>query len=365
MKNLWLIFLIIFVFSGWSDANEDFLNYDSHIGLIATVTNQISGLSGNSEKRINTVYRPPFYSSSLCHTYSIVAVDSVTGEIGAAVQSHWFSVGSIVIWAEAGVGAVATQSFVNPAYGPEGLALLKQGKNPKEALELLLQEDAGRDFRQVAFIDVRGHSIAYTGRKCVAEAGHRSGKYFSVQANLMLKNTVWDAMAKAFQNSEGPLAERMVAALEAAEAEGGDIRGKQSAALLVVRGKSSNKIWEDRLIDLRVEDHPAPIEEIKRLLRLFRAYEHMNAGDVAVEKGDEEQALKEYSAAERLDPDNLEMKYWHAVSLVNIGKFEMALPIFKEIFAANENWKVLTPRLVVPGLLNISEKQHQQLMQLP
>lgn len=365
MKNLWLISVIIFVFSGWSAANEDFLNSDSQPGLIAAVTNQISGLSGNSEKRINTVYRPPFYSSSLCHTYSIVAVDSVTGEIGAAVQSHWFSVGSIVIWAEAGVGAVATQSFVNPAYGPEGLALLKQGKNPKEALELLLQEDAGRDFRQVAFIDVRGHSTAYTGRKCVAEAGHRYGKYFSVQANLMLKNTVWDAMAKAFQNSEGPLAERMVAALEAAEAEGGDIRGKQSAALLVVRGKSSGKIWEDRLIDLRVEDHPAPIEEIKRLLRLFRAYEHMNAGDVAVEKGDEEQALKEYSAAERLDPDNLEMKYWHAVSLVNIGKFEMALPIFKEIFAADENWKVLTPRLVAPGLLNISEKQRQQLMQLP
>lgn len=365
MKNLWLISLIIFIFGGWSVANDNFLNSDSHSTLIATATHQISDVTADSAKCINSADPQPFYTSSLCHTYSIVAVDSITGEIGAAVQSHWFSVGSIVTWAEAGVGAVATQSFVNPAYGPEGLALLKQGKNPKEALELLLQKDEGRDFRQVAFIDAQGNSIAYTGRKCVAEAGHCYGKYFSVQANLMLKNTVWDAMAKAFQNSEGLLAERMVAALEAAEAEGGDIRGRQSAALLVVRGESSGKIWEDRLIDLRVEDHPDPVGEIKRLLKVFRAYEHMNAGDVAVEKGDEEQALKEYGAAEKLDPANLEMKYWHAVSLVNIGKFEMALPIFKEIFVADENWKILTPRLVAPGLLNISEKQLQQLMQFP
>ena len=304
-------------------------------------------------------------SNGFCHTYSIVAVDSLTGEIGAAVQSHWFSVGSIVTWAEAGVGAVATQSFVNPAYGPEGLALMKQGKSPREALDFLLQKDEGREFRQVAFIDVDGNSIAHTGSKCIAEAGHHYGKYFSVQANLMLKNTVWNAMEKAFRNTSGPLAERMVAALEAAQQEGGDIRGKQSAALLVVSGKASGKIWEDRLIDLRVEDHPDPVQEIKRLLKVFRAYEHMNAGDVAVEKGDEKLALQEYSSAEKLEPGNLEMKYWHAVSLVNIGKFETALPMFKEIFTADINWKILTPRLIAPGMLLISEHQLQQLMKLP
>ena len=304
-------------------------------------------------------------SGPLYHTYSIVAVDSITGEIGAAVQSHWFSVGSIVTWTEAGVGAVATQSFVNPAYGPEGLALMKQGRSPREALEMLLQKDEGREFRQVAFIDASGNSAAHTGSKCILEAGHSYGKYFSVQANLMLKNTVWSAMGKAFRYANGPLAERMVAALEAAQEEGGDIRGKQSAALLVVRGKSSGKIWEDRLIDLRVEDHPDPVQEIKRLLKVFRAYEHMNAGDVAVEKGDEKLALQEYGAAQKLQPENLEMKYWQAVSLVNTGKFEMALPIFKEVFAEDMNWKILTPRLISPGLLVISKDQLQQLMNLP
>lgn len=304
-------------------------------------------------------------SDPLYHTYSIVAVDSITGEIGAAVQSHWFSVGSIVTWTEAGVGAVATQSFVNPAYGPEGLALMKQGRSPREALEMLLQKDEGREFRQVAFIDASGNSAAHTGSKCILEAGHNYGKYFSAQANLMLKNTVWKAMEEGFRNTSGPLAERMVAALEAAQEEGGDIRGKQSAALLVVRGKSSGKIWEDRLIDLRVEDHPDPVQEIKRLLKVFRAYEHMNAGDVAVEKGDEKLALQEYGAAQKLQPENFEMKYWQAVSLVNTGKFEMALPIFKEVFAEDMNWKTLTPRLIAPGLLVISEDQLQQLMNLP
>jgi len=219
--------------------------------------------------------------------FCTLSLPSATGEIGAAVQSHWFSVGSIVIWAEAGVGAVATQSFVNTSFGSRGLELIKEGKSPREALDILISGDEGRHFRQVALIDAKGNTAAHTGATCIPEAGHINSKYYSVQANLMLKNSVWPAMEKAFQESRGPLAERLVAALEAAEAEGGDIRGKQSAALLVVKGESSGKIWEDRLIDLRVEDHPEPVKEIKRLLRVYRAYEHMNAGDVAVEKGDE------------------------------------------------------------------------------
>ena len=299
---------------------------------------------------------------NLVHTYSIIAVDSATGEIGAAVQSHWFSVGNLVIWADAGVGAVATQSFVNPSYGPRGLELMRSGLSPQQTLDMLLEEDEGREFRQAAFIDTKGNSVAFTGEKCIAAAGHLSGKYYSVQANLMLNDSVWPAMEIAFKNTTGSLAERLVAALEAAQNAGGDIRGKQSAALLVVRGKSSGKIWEDKLIDLRVEDNPNPVKEIKRLLMVHQAYQHMNAGDLAVEKGDEVGALREYGTAESMQPDNLEMKYWHAVALANMGNTKEALPIFRFIFLKDANWKTLTPRLVKPGLLKVSENEMQQIL---
>jgi uncharacterized Ntn-hydrolase superfamily protein len=303
-----------------------------------------------------------FYSTPFAHTYSIVAMDSATGEIGAAVQSHWFSVGSIVIWAEAGVGAVATQSFVNPSFGPRGLMLLKAGLTPEQAVKAMLEIDPGKDVRQLAIIDVSGNTAAHTGKDCIPAAGHINKKYYSVQANLMYNDKVWPAMEKAFLETPGPLAERLVAALEAAEAQGGDIRGKQSAALLVVRGKASGKIWEDRLIDLRVEDHPEPIKEIRRLLTVQRAYDHMNAGDLAIEHNDEVKALEEYHAAMRMFPENLEMKYWTAVSLVNINKFDDALPLFKEVFSKDENWRVLTPRLVPNGLLKVDETQLRQIL---
>ena len=303
-----------------------------------------------------------FYNTPFAHTYSIVAVDSATGEIGAAVQSHWFSVGSIVIWAEAGVGAVATQSFVNPSFGPRGLMLLKAGLTPQQSVKALLEIDPGRDVRQLAIIDAAGNTAAHTGKDCIPAAGHISKKYYSVQANLMHNDKVWPAMEKAFLETKGPLAERLVAALEAAEAQGGDIRGKQSAALLVVRGKPTGNIWEDRLIDLRVEDHPEPIKEIRRLLTVHRAYDHMNAGDLAIEHNDETKALEEYHAAMRMFPENLEMKYWTAVSLVNINRFDEALPLFKEAFSKDENWRVLTPRLVPNGLLKVDEAQLKQIL---
>ena len=305
-----------------------------------------------------------FYTQNFANTYSIVAVDSISGEIGAAVQSHWFSVGSNVIWAESGVGAVATQSFINPSFGFDGLKLMKDGIQPQEALNILVNKDEGRDFRQVALINADGVSTAHTGEKCIPEAGHRNGRYFSVQANLMLKASVWPAMVNAFKNTGGLLAERMVASLEAAQKEGGDIRGKQSAAILVVRGTPTGKIWEDRLIDIRVEDHSDPIEELKRLLKVHRAYEHMNAGDVAIETGDERKALLEYGTAEKLQPENLEMKYWHAVSLVNIGKIDAALPKFREIFRKDNNWRILTPRLVPLGLLNVDNQDLEKILQL-
>ncbi len=302
------------------------------------------------------------FSDRLVHTYSIVARDPDTGEMGVAVQSHWFSVGSIVSWAEAGVGAIATQSFVNVSFGPRGLELLKQGKTAFEALQILIDSDEGRDVRQLAIIDAQGDVAAFTGKNCIPAAGHQIGKNYSVQANLMVNDQVWPAMARAFEQTTGPLAERMLAALEAGQRVGGDIRGKQSAAILVVKGKASGKIWEDRLIDLRVEDHPEPIQEIQRLLKLYRAYEYMNAGDLAIEKNDIPAALKAYGAAEAMFPDNLEMKYWHAVSLVNVGRLSESLPIFKVIFKQDPNWLELTRRLPSVGLLKVSDADFHQII---
>lgn len=285
------------------------------------------------------------------HTYSIVARDAQTGELGVGVQSHWFSVGSSVPWAEAGVGAVATQSFIDPSYGKLGLDLMRAGRSAPDALKALLAGDEGRDVRQVAMIDAEGRVAAHTGAKNIKDAGHSVGKDYSVQANLMLNDKVWPAMSKAFEATKGDLAERMMAALEAAEAAGGDIRGKQSAALIVVRGKATGRQWADRVFDLRVDDSPDPLKELRRLLTLQRAYNHMNEGDLAVEKNDHERALREYGAAARLAPDNLEMVYWHAVALVNMKRIDEALPLFKRVFAGDKNWATLTPRLVKSGLL--------------
>ena len=303
-----------------------------------------------------------FYSNLFAHTFSIVARDTDTGEMGVAVQSYWFSVGPIVAWGEAGVGVVATQSFVNPAFGPDGIELMKNGMSADDVLDKLIGEDEGRDLRQLAVLDVNGNVKAYTGKNCIYGAGHIVGKNYSVQANLMLNDKVWSAMSEAFENSTGPLAERMIAALEAGENAGGDIRGKQSACLLIVRGEATGNLWVDRLIDLRVDDNPEPIEELKRLLKVHRAYEHMNNGDVAVEHGDMELAMREYMAAEEMFPDNEEMKYWHAVTLVNNGDLQNALPIFKEVFNKNENWKTLTPRLLPTGLLKVNQEQLEKIL---
>ncbi|HET8782572.1 MAG TPA: DUF1028 domain-containing protein, partial [Pyrinomonadaceae bacterium] len=259
------------------------------------------------------------------HTYSIVARDPNTGELGVAVQSHWFSVGPIVAWAEAGVGAVATQSFVDPSYGKNGLDLMRAGKSAPETLKELLAKDEGREVRQVAMIDAQGRVDAWTGKNDIQAAGHIVGTNFSVQANLMLNDKVWPAMARAFENTKGDLAERMLAALDAAQAVGGDIRGKQSAAMIVVTGKPTGQAWKDRIFDLRVDDSSQPLQELRRLVKLQRAYSHMNAGDLAVEKKDNEGALREYSAAEKLVPDNAEMIYWHAVALVNMGRVDDSL----------------------------------------
>lgn len=288
------------------------------------------------------------------HTFSIVARDPATGELGVAVQSHWFSVGSDVIWAEAGVGAVATQSIIDPSYGPLGLELMRAGKTAPEALKALLAADANADVRQVAMVDAQGHNAAHTGGHCIQMAGHFVGAGFTTEANLMEKNTVWGAMARAFESARGDLADRLLAALDAAQAEGGDIRGKQSAAIIVVAEKSTGRPWVDRLFDLRVEDSGRPIEELKRLVKLRRAYRHMDGGDGLFAKGDVEGALREYSTAEQMVPDNIEMVFWHAITLANAKRIDEALPLFKRVFAdpvQGAQWAELVPRLPHSNML--------------
>jgi uncharacterized Ntn-hydrolase superfamily protein len=285
------------------------------------------------------------------HTFSIVARDPATGELGVAVQSHWFAVGPIVPWAEAGVGAVATQALVDSSYGPLGLDLMRAGRSAPEALKALLAADKGRDVRQVAMIDAQGRVAAHTGSKAIQAAGDIVGENFSAQANLMLNDRVWPAMAQAFQSASGDLADRMLAALDAAQSAGGDIRGKQSAALIVVSAKPTGRPWADYIFNLRVDDSSEPLKELRRLVNLQRAYNHMNAGDLAMEKKDHEAALREYGAAERLVPDNAEMIYWHAVALVNMGRVEESLPLFRRVFALDPNWATLTPRLVQSEML--------------
>jgi uncharacterized Ntn-hydrolase superfamily protein len=288
----------------------------------------------------------------LVHTFSIVARDPATGEMGVAVQSHWFSVGSVVTWAEAGVGAVATQSFVDPGYGPRGLALMRRGIAAPAALDQLVAADKQRDGRQVAMIDARGRVAAYTGKSAIAAAGHRVGRDFAVQANLMANDKVWPAMAVAFDSTKGDLADRMLAALEAGQAAGGDVRGRQSAAILIVKGQDSGRPWAgaDRVFDLRVEDHPDPIGELRRLIRLQRAYAHANRGDELMTEQKVELALEEYKAASRLAPEIVELPFWHAVTLASIGRESEAAPIFKAVFAKEPIWAELLERLPAAGL---------------
>ena len=293
----------------------------------------------------------------LYHTYSIVARDPDTGEFGVAVQTHWFAVGSRVPWAEAGVGAVATQSFTEVSYGPLGLQLMKAGKTAPEALSSLLASDSGREVRQVGMIDSRGNTAVHTGDKCIAQAGHKMGSNYSVQANMMEKSTVWPAMAVAFENAKGDLAERMLAALEAAQKEGGDIRGKQSAAILVVSGKPTGVSWKDRLIDLRVEDHAEPLLELRRLLQIHHAYRLMDRGDELVAEKKISEGMKEYERALQLLPQNDEIIFWSGISLFTAGEEKRAMEMLQPLFRREPRWFALLERLPAADLLKQSEAE--------
>jgi uncharacterized Ntn-hydrolase superfamily protein len=308
--------------------------------------------------------------SQLAHTFSIVARDPESGEMGVAVQSHWFSVGALVTWAEAGVGAVATQALVEVSYGPLGLALMRAGKSAPEALAALLAADGngGREIRQVAMVDAQGQVAAHTGARCIADAGHEcaneTGEGFSVQANMMANPDVWPAMARAYREAEGDLAERLLAALEAGQAAGGDIRGQQSAAILIVKPASTGQPWADTVMELRVEDHPEPIRELRRLVDLHRAYQHMNQGDELMGDGQTEEALREYRAAAEMAPEIEEMPFWHAVTLADMGRVDEALPIFRDVFAKNADWAKLVSRLPKAGLLRDDPEMMRRILAL-
>jgi uncharacterized Ntn-hydrolase superfamily protein len=300
---------------------------------------------------------------TLCHTYSIAARDPVTRQLGVAVQSHYFCVGGVVTWAEAGIGVVATQAMVDPSYGPRGLELMRAGSNAPEALAKLAAADSGRDVRQVAMVDSEGRVGAHTGSSTIAEAGHIVGDSFSVQANMMLRNTVWAAMAGAYRSTRGELVDRLLAALDAAESEGGDIRGRQSAALLIVPAKSSGRPWHDKVFDIRVDDALEPLAELRRLVGVSRAYEHMRLAQAALARGDSSAMSTEFEQAALLCGDNPEMRFWQAVALMQSERIGEGLAILAEIAAGDAHWLELALRL--PQLmLPINAALRQRIRQL-
>jgi uncharacterized Ntn-hydrolase superfamily protein len=275
-------------------------------------------------------------------TYSIVARDGETGELGAAVQSHWFSVGSIVTWARPGVGAVATQSIAEPAYGPRLLDALAGGAAPGDALRALLAADEAAAFRQVAVIGADGPPATHSGAGCILHAGHAAGDDFSVQANMMASEAVWPAMAEAFTHATGPLARRMLAALRAAEAAGGDARGKQSSAMVVV--PAVGEPWE-RVVELRVEDHHEPLDELERLLLLHDAYRLATAGDDLTGEGRHAEAGEAYRAAAALAPENHELLFWAGLAEFDHGDREAGLAQVRRAIELQPGWLALLARL--------------------
>jgi uncharacterized Ntn-hydrolase superfamily protein len=275
-------------------------------------------------------------------TYSIVALDPATRELGVAVQSHWFSVGPLCAWARAGIGAVATQSVVEPAYGPNALDRLAAGEDPAAALEALLAADPLAQVRQVAVIDIAGTTATHTGTDCIPHAGHAVGDHHSAQANMMARDTVPQAMSAAFTAATGSLQERLLAALFAAEAEGGDVRGRQSAAMVVV--PAEGEPWR-RTVDLRVEDHPAPLDELRRLLTLQRAYDLAGAGDELLAAGRTDEAGFLYRQAADLAPDSDELLFWSGLAIAQAGDLDTGVAAVRRAADRNPNWLVLLERL--------------------
>src|SRR5215469_14279252 len=283
-----------------------------------------------------------FGNSPLAHTYSIVARDPGSGELGVAVES---------------------QALVEPSYGKLGLDLMRAGKSAPDALGGLVSSDPMNNIRQVAMVDAEGRVAAHTGSLTIAEAGHVTGEGFSVQANMMLRATVWPVMAEAYKSARGELVDRLMAALDAAEAEGGDIRGRQSAAILIVSGENTGKPWSDKVYDVRVDDAPEPLKEIRRLVLVARAYSHMRAALSATQRGDFDTHNREFEKASNLLRDNPEMRFWHGIGLLNSGKIEQGMTILGEVAARDRNWATLALRLP-PFMLSADSATRERIRQL-
>ncbi len=292
-------------------------------------------------------------------TYSIVARDPRTGAFGVAVQSHYFSVGPVVPWARPGVGAVATQAMVDITYGPRGLDLMAQGKTARQALDQLLAADEGRESRQVAMVDAKGNVAAHTGTSCIVHAGHVTGGEVSCQANIMVTPEIWEAMMGAYETAFADgrtMARRLLAAMAAAEELGGDARGRQSAALLVV--PAEGEAWQ-KTVELRVEDHPDPLIEMARLLSVQEAYALASEADDALVAGDDAAAGNHLQEALALLPDSHELKFWAGASIARAGDLDRGAALVQEAIDAQPGWAWLLPQLTeeqVPGATALAAK---------
>ena len=297
----------------------------------------------------------------LVPTYSIVAHDPSAGDLGVAVQSRYFSVGPVVPWAEAGVGAVATQSFVNVSYGPRGLQLLKEGLTVEEVIEKLTGEDEGKEFRQLGIVDAKGNAAAYTGAKCLEWAGSNVGKCYSTQGNILTGEEVVKRMAEEFESTKGDLAGRLVAALEAGEKAGGDARGRQSAALLVVRKNAGRGGYGDKLIELRVEDNSDPVAELKRFLRIHRVYYLIDEAESKFTQGNSANAISSINKALRIRPDSDDAYIDLGLIYLKLGKTDKAVKAFKKALIINPKMAAVVKQLPKLGVNEIPENLLKQL----
>ncbi len=290
-------------------------------------------------------------------TYSIVGRDPEREELGIAVQSRYFAVGRVVPWIEAGVGVIASQSFANPVYGLEGLRMLRAGFEPDRILKTLLDQDAGAATRQVAILDAGGRRAVHTGSRCVAAAGHALGENCCAQANMMTQSTVWAAMVRAFENAPGDLADRLLAALTAAEQEGGDVRGKQAAALVVVSTKRPDQLPSDRSIDLRVDDHADPLGELKRLLDYSRAHRLANRAIASLLANDPSGALADIEACCAACPSEPEFLFRRCLILLQLGHVDEAHEALHQAHSIHPGWSELLLRFADAGVLPVSREK--------
>ncbi len=284
-------------------------------------------------------------------TYSIIGSDRETGEVGIGIQSRWFHAGQDLAWIDPGVGAVCTQAITDPAYGLRGLELLRAGRTPQEALDELTAADPGREIRQVAIADLEGRVAQHTGAGCVAAAGHTTGDHCCAQGNMLASDTCWGAMVEAFSAATGPLADRLLGSLDAAEREGGDARGRQAARLLVRRGTGGGLPWEERVVDLQVVDHPEPLVELRRLLNASRAYDHLSRALDLAGRGDVAAAAEEADSARALAPSDDQIAFWSATLLGGAGRIDEAAAAFHYAVGAHPGWPDYLRRCIEAGLV--------------